>query len=177
MDKTMLKIPEDIKNDWRLPVYLLAVSVLLFVSLAMNFFPSFQVFDITTGIVTDNVSGFIAHFGGVSLDTYYPLLFGISSQVFVLIGALSSLAFSLLLKLRRTDGVRRFSLIIISLSANILAIVMLFMSLVQFKEVNGLVIAGLDARYHFGLVLQAMLLFTAGYIQWFFFIKIRHYIK
>jgi len=177
MDKSLLKIPEDIKNDWRLPIYLLAVSMLLFVSLAMNLFPSFQVFDLQTGVVTDNVNGFIAFFGGMSLDTYYPLLFGISSQVFVIVGALSSLAFSLLLKLRRTDGVRRFSLIIISLSANILAIVMLFISLIQFKEVNGLALAGLDARYHYGLVLQAMLLFTAGYIQWFFFIKIRHYIK
>lgn len=177
MDKSLLKIPAEIKRDWRLPVYLLAVSVILFVSLVMNLFPSFQVFDAITGAITDNVSGFVANFGGMSLDTYYPLLFGISAQAFVIIGAISALAFSLLLKLRRTDGVRRFSLIIISLSANLLALVMLFISLIQFKEVNGLALAGLDARYHYGLVLQAMLLFTAGYIQWFFFIKIRHYIK
>jgi len=174
--KNNITIPDEIKRDWRLPVYLLVVGILLFVSLLLGFFPFFQVYDPWLPATVD-VPGFIAYFGGVYGDIYYPIFFGILSQVAVLVAALCSLAFSLLLKLRRTDGRRRFSLIVISLSANLLAIILLFLSLGQFAEVNQLALLGLAARYHVGLVLQAMALLTAGYIQWFFFIKIRHYIK
>jgi len=170
-------IPEEIRRDWRLPVYLLAVSMLLLVSFAWNFLPAFQVIEIANPANVTSISGWVAYFGGTAVDVYYPLTFGISAQVLTLISALCALAFSLLLKLRRTDGRRRFSLIVVSLSTNLVAVILLFLSKWQFTDVNQLTILGLTSHYHVGLVLQAMTLLCAGYIQWFFFIKIRHYIK
>ena len=170
-------IPEEIRRDWRLPVYLLAVSILMLSSFLWNFLPAFQVIEIADPQNAVSISGWIAFFGGTAVDVYYPLTFGIAAQILTLIGALCALAFSLLLKLRRTDGRRRFSLIVVSLSANLAAVILLFMSKWQFASVNQLDILGLASHYHVGLVLQAMTLLGAGYVQWFFFIKIRHYIK
>ncbi|HAV20060.1 MAG TPA: hypothetical protein DCX17_03440 [Firmicutes bacterium] len=172
-----VSIPEEIKKDRRLPVYLFAVSIILFVSMLALLFPVFQVVDLTSGIVIENVGVLDAFLGRSDGVPYEPVLFGIVSQVFTIIAALSSLAFALLLRLRRTDGLRRFSLIIISLCSNILAVIFLFLSLYQFKSINELALINLDARYHVGIVFEAIGLLVAVYIQWFFFIKIRHYIK
>ncbi|MFA5235702.1 MAG: hypothetical protein WC399_02475 [Bacilli bacterium] len=170
-------IPESIKKDWRLPVYLLAVGVMLLLTQFLNFLPAFQVYDATTATVIDDVRGFVAFFGGEASLTYYPLSFGILAQAFMVLAGFACIAFSLLLKKRRTDGKRRFTLIIVSLSLSISAVILLFLSLVQFRDLNDLLSVGLVARYHYGLVLQAIVLLTSVYIQWFFFIKIRHYIK
>jgi membrane-associated HD superfamily phosphohydrolase len=121
--------------------------------------------------------GFVAYFGGNSALTYYPLSFGILSQVFMVLAGLTCLVFALLLKKRHREGLRRFTLIIVSLSLSIAAVILLFLSLIQFRDVNDLLSVGLVARYHYGLVLQGIVLLGSVYIQWFFFIKIRHYIK
>ncbi len=170
-------IPESIKKDWRLPVYLLSVGVMLLLTQLLNFLPAFQVYDAGAGLVIDQVSGFIAYYGGEASLSYYPLSFGILAQSFMVLAGICCLAFSILLKKRRTDGIRRFTLIIVSLSLSIAAVILQFLSLVQFRDLNDLWSVGLVARYHYGLVLQAIVLLTSVYIQWFFFIKIRHYIK
>ncbi len=173
----MTSLPEEIKRDWRLPIYLLAVAILLLCSLIFIVLPFFQVYQLVDGMVVTNVVGYLAYFGGTGDFTYYPLYFGILAEVLIIIAALSALAFSLLLKLRRTDGKRRFSLVIVSLSSNLAALILLFSSVISFIDINSLDAMSFGARYHVGLILQAIMILSAAFIQWFFFIKIRHFIK
>lgn len=173
-------IPEQVTKDWRLPLYLLIVSIMLLVSILMNFLPAFRVYEIASGLIYEDVSGFVAYFGGTTLESssYYPvLLLGVSSQVLTFLASCAALAFALLLKLRKPKGKRRYILIVMSLAMTISAMILLFASIVEFREANQLAVLSLGATYHVGLILQAMLLLTCGFIQWFFLIKIRHYIK
>jgi hypothetical protein len=170
-------IHDDIKNDFRLPIYLLIVGILGLLSFIFNFFPAFQIIESSTGEVQQNVSGWIAHFGGEDFYYFRINIYGVIANILMLLSALASIVFTILLKTRKVEGHRRFVLIVVALGLNISAIILFFSTILSFSNINNLSFFGVRAVYQYGLIMQAIALLTATYIQWFFYIKIRHYIK
>jgi hypothetical protein len=177
MAKNLKLIPDDIKKDWRLSYYLVVSGLLGLLAMVFNFFPSFQISLISTGVVIDNVSGWIAHFGGTSVLSYVPNYVGISALVLLTLAAIAALVFTLLIRIRRVEGHRRFSLVFVALVFNGLGMLLLFFSVIPLEIINNFPILAYHGVYHFGLVFQSMVICLAILMQWFFLIKIKHYIK
>jgi len=170
-NKQPLIIPEAIKKDWRLPRSLYIVTTMLILALLFYWLPFYQTIDSSMAVI--QYQGWTATFA--NNGTLHPSIIAIVGFVLQIIAALSALTFALLLKLRRSDGRRRFSLIVISLIMIIVSFIFNFLAIVEFKQINDLSL--LTVKYDYGLILNGMFLLATIYIEWFFLIKIRYYLK
>lgn len=170
------RIPDEIKKDWRIRFYTVLGAGLGLAALLLGFLPSFRITD-ADGTVTDRIGGFVSAFGGPTrISFYYPQLFGIVSYISMFLASVCALAFYFLLVNRKKEGKRRFRLLNIGFSLNVIAFVFLFLSIRTFRSAN-VIGDAFTIGYAYGLILQAMLVLSAVFFGWFFLINVKNYIK
>jgi len=159
------QVESKVLNDFekRLVIFFYIVAGLGLGAILFQFAPAFRL-SLESGTFIENASGFSAFFG----DNYYvDNPWGIIADVAIVLAAILSLIFAIAVQ-NKKHWRNKNMLVIISLSLNIVAVVMLYVASATFATLNTLEALMEVSTFAWGFVVSAALVITAMFIEWFF---------
>lgn len=152
-------------NDFekRLVIFFYVVAGLGLGAILFQFAPAFRI-SLESGAFRENVSGFSAFFG----DNYNVVnSWGIIADIAIVLASVLSFFYAFAIQTKK-HWRNKNMLVIVSLSLNIVAVVMLYVASASFATLNTLEAVNEVSTYAWGFVCSGALVITAMFIEWFF---------